>query len=95
LYLLEAWASGVPVVQPPAASFPELIEETQGGIVADGPTSEALADAIENLLLNEQKRSSLASSARSVVEQRFTSRQMALGFLKEIESVQQNLTIAA
>jgi glycosyltransferase involved in cell wall biosynthesis len=33
LYLLEAWATGLPVVQPRHAAFPELIEATLGGVV--------------------------------------------------------------
>src|SRR5205823_7240354 len=33
LYVAEALASGVPVVQPRAASFPELIEGTGGGVL--------------------------------------------------------------
>ena len=32
LYLLEANAAGVPVVQPATGAFPEIIERTRGGI---------------------------------------------------------------
>ena len=77
LYLLEAWAAGVPVVQPPAASFPELVSATGGGLIARSPTPEALADSIEELLLDEQKRQSMGRSARAAMEERFTAELMA------------------
>ena len=77
LYLLEAWAAGVPVVQPPAAAFPELIEATGGGVVAKSATPESLAESIEDVLLNESKRTQLGRSARSSMEERFTAETMA------------------
>ena len=50
LYVIEAMASAVPVVQPRHAAFPELIEATGGGLICD-PTPPALAEGIEQLLL--------------------------------------------
>ena len=35
LYILEAWANGVPVVQPRHGTFPELIEQTGGGLLVE------------------------------------------------------------
>jgi glycosyltransferase involved in cell wall biosynthesis len=77
LYLLEAWAAGVPVVQPPAASFPELVEATGGGLIARSPAPESLADAIEEILSDESKRQAMARAARAAMEQRFTAEVMA------------------
>ncbi len=77
LYLLEAWAAGVPVVQPPAAAFPELIEATGGGVVAKSATAEALAESIEQILLDESRRNQLGRSARAAMEERFTAEAMA------------------
>src|SRR5207247_5028447 len=51
LYVIEALASGLPVVQPRAASFPELIEATGGGVLYEPGDVKALADAVEGLLL--------------------------------------------
>lgn len=48
LYVIEAMAAGVPVVQPNIAAFPELIETAGGHLAAPDPAS--LADAIEPLL---------------------------------------------
>ena len=77
LYLLEAWAAGVPVVQPPAASFPELVAATGGGLIARSATPEALVEGIEDLLMDEQKRRSMSRSARTAMEERFTAETMA------------------
>jgi glycosyltransferase involved in cell wall biosynthesis len=48
LFLLEAMACGVPVVQPRVGAFPEIVEQTGGGIVVDA-NPEALADGILSL----------------------------------------------
>lgn len=77
LYLLEAWAAGVPVVQPPAASFPELVAATGGGLIARSATAEALAEGIEEVLADEQKRREMGRQARAAMETRFTADQMA------------------
>ncbi len=49
LYLLEAMANGVPVVQPRHGAFPEMIEATGGGLLFEPGKPESLADAIESL----------------------------------------------
>ncbi|MEQ1895653.1 MAG: glycosyltransferase family 4 protein, partial [Planctomycetota bacterium] len=46
LYLLEAWAAGLPVVQPEHGAFPELAELTGGLRLCRPDDAEALADAI-------------------------------------------------
>ena len=51
LYLIEAMACGVPVVQPRVAAFPEILEATGGGMLVDENTPSALALAWEELLL--------------------------------------------
>jgi glycosyltransferase involved in cell wall biosynthesis len=87
LYLLEAWAAGVPVVQPPVASFPELIEATGGGTVAKGTDAESLANAIEELLLAENQRLVASRSARAAMQERFTSRQMTKDMLEAFRAI--------
>lgn len=87
LYLIESWAAGVPVVQPPAASFPELIEQTAGGIVARAADATALADALEEILLNETARARAGAAGRAAVEQRFTAPVMAAEILNAFSSV--------
>ena len=46
IFLLEAMASGVPVVQPRRGAFPEIVETTGGGLIVDQDDPDALADGI-------------------------------------------------
>ncbi|RME95441.1 MAG: glycosyltransferase [Verrucomicrobia bacterium] len=67
LYLVEAMAAGVPVVQPPEAAFPELIEATGGGLLARETTPTALAEAWEELLSDPARRDQLARQGQQAV----------------------------
>jgi glycosyltransferase involved in cell wall biosynthesis len=87
LYILEALASGVPVAQPRTASFPELIEVTGGGSLYESCEPKALADAVEELLLNPDRMRALAESGGKAVFERFSAGQMA----RQISEVFQSL----
>ena len=76
LYVIEAMAAGVPVVQPRHAAFPEIVEVTGGGIIAE-PEAPALAQAIEALLLNPARARSLGETGRAAVRQHFHVQRMA------------------
>ena len=60
LYVLEAMACGVPVVQPRHGSFPELIEATGGGLLYDTDRPDALTEALARLMKDSALRKSLA-----------------------------------
>src|SRR5206468_13059306 len=64
LYVIEALASGLPVVQPRAASFPELIEATGGGVLYEPGDVKALADAVEGLVLNPERLREIGDAGR-------------------------------
>jgi glycosyltransferase involved in cell wall biosynthesis len=49
LFLLEAMANGVPVVQPRHGSFTEIVRKTGGGLLVEPDSTEALADGILSL----------------------------------------------
>lgn len=78
LYLIEALAAGVPVVQPRHAAFPELVEATGGGVIAEANAA-SLAAAIEVLLLDPARLRTLGDAGRRAVAERFTVDQMAKG----------------
>jgi len=80
LYVIEALAAGVPVVQPRHAAFPEIVEATGGGIIAE-PNAVALADAAEALLLNRDRARALGAAGQRAVLQHFTVQRMAEGVL--------------
>ncbi len=67
LYVLEALASGVPVVEPAIGVFPELIELTGGGVLYNGNNAQSLAKAMEPLLLNPDYAHTLGQQGRNAV----------------------------
>ncbi len=79
LYLVEAMAAGVPVVQPAAAAFPELIEATGGGVLCRPNDPAALADAIEELLSDRVKAAALGRAGARAVAERYSAEAMARG----------------
>jgi glycosyltransferase involved in cell wall biosynthesis len=79
LYVIEALAAGVPVVQPRAAAFPELIEATGGGVLCAPEDPQALAEAIEGLLLEPARARALGEAGRRAVGERFSAEAMARG----------------
>lgn len=72
LSVLEALANGVPVVQPQHGAFPELIEATGGGKLVPPNDPAALADALEQLMLDAELRRELATVGQTNVRKLFT-----------------------
>jgi glycosyltransferase involved in cell wall biosynthesis len=77
LYVLEALANGVPVVQPRHGSFPELIEATGGGLLANPDDPEDLARNLRRLLDDASHREELGRKGKEAVHRRFTADAMA------------------
>jgi glycosyltransferase involved in cell wall biosynthesis len=77
LYVIEALAAGVPVVQPRHAVFPELLAETGGGFLCEPDSPPALADAIEALLCDPERARALGEEGRFNVREKFTAEAMA------------------
>jgi glycosyltransferase involved in cell wall biosynthesis len=85
LYLIEAMAAGVPVVQPRTAAFPEIIEATGGGLLCEPGSPKSLADAIEQLLRNPPQARALGEAGRNAVLERFNAEAMARETLRVLE----------
>jgi glycosyltransferase involved in cell wall biosynthesis len=77
LYVLEAWANMVPVVQPRHGSFPELLEATGGGLLVEPGDAPGLAAALHQLLDDPALRADLGRRGHDGVRQRFTAKVMA------------------
>jgi glycosyltransferase involved in cell wall biosynthesis len=88
LYVIEAMASGVPVVQPRHAAFPELLEATGGGLLCE-PNASALADRIEELLSQPERAQALGEAGRQAVLSRFSVERMAHDIVEVFQEVQQ------
>jgi glycosyltransferase involved in cell wall biosynthesis len=71
MFIIEALAGGVPVVQPAIGAFPELVECTGGGICYEPNNAPALASALESLLLDTGRSVELGRAGRKVVIERF------------------------
>jgi glycosyltransferase involved in cell wall biosynthesis len=88
MYLIEAMAAGVPVVQPNSGAFPEIVEQTGGGVTYEpAPGSSALADALEQLLSDPDRAKQLGEQGRQSVRDKFTVDHMARGVVEVYESV--------
>lgn len=83
LYLIEAMACGVPVVQPRHGAFPELIQATGGGVLCEPDDPASLAEALAALLGDRERARALGQAGRANVIERFSDDRMA----REIEEV--------
>jgi len=67
LFVLEALAAGVPVVQPAHGAFPEMLESLGGGRLVPPGDADGLAAQLADLLLNPVARTELGSTGRAAV----------------------------
>lgn len=72
LFLIEAMASGVPVVQPRRGAFVEVVESTGGGLLVDPESAPALADGLYALWADPLRRRTLGDRASAGVRDRYT-----------------------
>ena len=72
MFLLEAMASGVPVVQPRRGAFTEVVEKTGGGCLVRPDDPDALAEAIHGLWADRAQRAALAERAFNGVREHYT-----------------------
>jgi glycosyltransferase involved in cell wall biosynthesis len=63
MFLLEAMASGVPVVQPRRGAFTEIVERTGGGVLVEPEDTDRLAAAFATLWQDRAQRAALANRA--------------------------------
>ena len=82
LYLLEAMACGVPVVQPNHGAFPEIIARTGGGVLAKSEAGADVADALYDLWKDPARAAQLGQDGAAGVRRHYTVRHMAEGVLK-------------
>ena len=76
IFLLEALANGVPVVQPRRGAFPEIVSNTGGGLVVE-PNPEALAAGYVDLCRNPDKAAALGQAGAAGVREHYDVGRMA------------------
>ena len=72
LYVLEAQAAGVPVVQPRHGAFPEVLAATGGGRLCEPNQPAALAAALDELLEDPARARRLGAAGRQAVREKFS-----------------------
>jgi glycosyltransferase involved in cell wall biosynthesis len=86
MFLLEAMASGVPVVQPRRGAFTEVVEKTGGGLLVTPDVTEALADALFTLWSDRDMRTALGQRAFDGVRAHYTIQHSATRLLDVYEA---------
>jgi glycosyltransferase involved in cell wall biosynthesis len=84
LYVIEAMACGVPVVQPASAAFPEIIATTGGGVCVPPRDARALALAWHELLADPARRQALGQAGRAGVEKHYSAATMSDQFRRTV-----------
>ena len=87
LYVLESVASGVPVVEPNHGPFPELLEQTGGGVLFTYGDRGELAAAVAGLLEDPERRGRLAEEGHRRVHRDLTASRMAKETLEVYQEV--------
>lgn len=87
LFVLEALAAGVPVVQPDHGAFPELLARTGGGVLVPPEDPLALAERLAKLLDDPDLRHSLGRTGQTAVHRDFTAQRMAENTLATLRQI--------
>ena len=77
MFLLEAMACGVPVVQPRRGAFPEMIEKTSGGLLVEPEDCDSLTQGIFSLWKNPTLGDELSRSGFDGVRRHYSVSRMA------------------
>ncbi len=91
IYVLEALANGVPVVQPRHGAFPEIVEATGGGLLVAPGDALALADALESLMSDEPRRMAIAAAGRESARALYDASAMARATMSRLNASQQKV----
>jgi glycosyltransferase involved in cell wall biosynthesis len=77
MFLLEAMACGVPVVQPRRGGFTEIVEKTEGGLLVQPDNPAELAAAIQRLAKDQRLAEKLGQNGFEKVREHYSVARMA------------------
>ncbi len=87
--LLEAMASGVPVVATPVGQIPEIVKDGETGFLVNPRDEEGLADVLQKIIDNREEKmevlKNITDNARKLVEENHSSHAMAAKYLETYE----------
>jgi glycosyltransferase involved in cell wall biosynthesis len=95
LFLLEAMASAVPVVQPRRGAFTEVVEQTRGGLLVRPDDADALAEGLHAVWSDPALAERLSAAAFDGVRVHYTIAQSAERLLEVYGEVASDLSAAA
>ena len=95
LFLLEAMAAGIPVVQPRRGAFTEIVESTGGGVLVEPDNPEHLAHALQELSKNPERRKELGLRGYQGVRTLYSTARMAESALAVYRSLLDQQALAA
>jgi glycosyltransferase involved in cell wall biosynthesis len=77
-------AAGTPVVLPKSGAFPEIVEDTNGGIIYEENTPDALARAIEELLQDINGLNEMGGAGCEAVLHKYSNEHLAHSLIDNI-----------
>ena len=90
LFALEAWANGVPAVLPRHGAFPEMVEDTGGGLLFEPGNPPALAEALKQMIQNPGFAADCGRRAKQIVHLRYNANTMARRMIELYKKVKSN-----
>jgi glycosyltransferase involved in cell wall biosynthesis len=83
--IIEAMACSTPVIGSDSGEIPHLLRATGGGLIFQEGQPEALANQLQQLILNPSLRAQLAEQGRQSVRQNYTQTLLARRFAEAVE----------
>lgn len=93
IYVLEALACGLPVVQPAHGAFPEMLAATEGGLLFEPGNSDDLASKLSALVADPVERERLTARGGLLVRERYSLEAMTNATVTAFEADPHNATL--
>lgn len=87
LSVFEAWANAVPAVLPAHGAFPEMIEDTGGGLLCEPNNASALAAALQRMIEDGPFAAECGRRAQQIVHARYNADMLAARMMAVYEEV--------
>lgn len=87
LYVLEANSAGVPVVQPSTGAFPEILENTAGGVLYFPDNNEELSNSLVKLMNDNNLRKQLGEQGSVNIREKLSLETMSVGLGKVYKAI--------
>jgi glycosyltransferase involved in cell wall biosynthesis len=87
LSVFEAWANAVPAVLPRHGAFPEMIDDTGGGVLCEPGDPVSLAAALKRMILDPAFAAECGRRAQQAVHQRYNAQVMAQRMVELYEEI--------